>query len=244
MHREAADRHANGCRRERLDLELAEIRAVERVGDVGAERLEVEVLRSAPHLLVDGEGDADGRARPLVARACEKRDRGHDLRDPRLVVGAEQCGPIARHDVVADPGSERRKSGGIENLPLVARKRDRHAVPRLVDDRRDAGADHVGRRVDMGDQPDDGSVDRARERGEDREALVELGVDESDLPELLHEQAREVELLLRARTLDDAIRPLRVHADVAEEPLEHVARELLGERAREGSPSRQARRGA
>jgi hypothetical protein len=79
MHREAADRHAYGRGRERLDLQLAEVGAVEGVGDVCTERLEVEALGPATNLLVDREGDADRRPRPLGMRS-EIRDCGDDLR--------------------------------------------------------------------------------------------------------------------------------------------------------------------
>ena len=45
------------------------------------------------------------RWRSPVAR--EVGDRGHDLRDPGLVVGAEERRPVARDDVVADARGER-----------------------------------------------------------------------------------------------------------------------------------------
>ena len=44
MDREPADRDPHRSGREGLDLELAEVGAVERVRDVGAERLQIEVL--------------------------------------------------------------------------------------------------------------------------------------------------------------------------------------------------------
>ena len=58
MNREPADGHANRGRREGLRLELPERGAVQGVGDVCAEGLQVEVLRAATDLLVDGERDA------------------------------------------------------------------------------------------------------------------------------------------------------------------------------------------
>ena len=70
------------------------------------------------------------------------------------------------------------------------------------------------------------------EPGEDRGAVRQLGV-EAELAKLLDEEPRELELLLRARPLRHAVGGLGVDPDVAEEPLEHVARELLRERARE-----------
>ena len=75
MDREPANRHAHRLGGERLDLELAEPGAVERVRDVGAERVEVEVLGAATHLLVDRERDADRRARPLAVLGRGTRPR-------------------------------------------------------------------------------------------------------------------------------------------------------------------------
>ncbi len=228
---QAADRHAHRSRREGLHLELAEIRPVERVGDVRAERVEIEVLGSATDLLVDGEGDADRRA-PAISIPREVGDRGHDLRDPGLVVGAEERGAVAGDDVVADARRERGQHLGIERLPRIAREHDRLSLPRLVDDRRDARAGHVGGRVDMGDEPDDRCLDVAGKR---REHRVPSFSSASDSPiswssaTSMRERSSCFWVLGRSAT---AIRRLRVHADVPQEPLEDVFRELLGQRAR------------
>src|SRR6186997_1939901 len=128
MHREPAYRHADRLRRERLDLELAETRAVERVRDVRPEGVEVEVLGTAADLLVDGERHTERGPRAL-RMAHEIGDGGHDLRDPGLVVRAEERRPVARDDVVADAFRERGKRGGIEHLARVAGKLDRIAGP-------------------------------------------------------------------------------------------------------------------
>ena len=45
--------------RERLVIDAADLRAVERVREVGAELLDVEVGDPTPHFLVGGEADAD-----------------------------------------------------------------------------------------------------------------------------------------------------------------------------------------
>ena len=50
-------------RGERLDLERADTRAVERVGQVGPELVEIEEVGASAGLLVDGEADANRRAR-------------------------------------------------------------------------------------------------------------------------------------------------------------------------------------
>jgi hypothetical protein len=187
MDRQAADRHADRRRRERLDLELAEVGAVERVGDVRAECVEVEVLGAAPDLLVHRERDADRRARALAV-ASEAPHRSHDLGDPGLVVGAEERRPVARHEVVTDTRRERRENGRIEDLSRITRQHDRVTSPRLVDDRRDVGADDVRGRVHVRDQPHHRGVDRSRESREHGVALVQLRVRQPQLAQLLDEQ--------------------------------------------------------
>ena len=240
MDREPVDRHAHRSRRERLDLDLAETRAVERVGDLRPESVEIEVLRPAPDLLVDRERDADRCATPL-GRPREIGDRRHDLGDAGLVVGAEERRAVARHDVVTDPLGQRRQLLGIEDLARVARELDALSSPRPMDDRRDPGAGDVRRRVHVRDEADDGRAVLAGQAGEDRRAVVQLRVLEPERAKLLDEHAREVELLLRARSPADAVRALRVDLDVAQEAVEDVVRELGRERARERRASQAVR---
>ena len=137
MHREPANGHAHGRRRERLGLELSERRSVEGVRDVRAEGVEVEVLRPPADLLVDGECHADRSSVPL-GMPYEVRERTHDLRDPGLVVRSEQGRSVAGDDVVADPGGELRQLDRVENLSRVPGELDRRSIPGLVHDRRDA----------------------------------------------------------------------------------------------------------
>ena len=92
------DPHLGGG--ERLVVDAADLGAVERVREVGAELLDVEVVDAAADLLVDGEADADRRVLDLGMRR-EVRDRAHDLGDAGLVVGAEQRRAVRRDDVVA-----------------------------------------------------------------------------------------------------------------------------------------------
>ena len=128
MHGLAVDGDPDPLRGEGLDLELAEPGSVERVRDVRAERLEVEVLGPPPHLLVDGESDAD-RSVPTLRMPDEVGDGGHDLGDPGLVVGAEERRAVARHDVVPHTRGEIRQHARVEHLAAVARKRDRSRRP-------------------------------------------------------------------------------------------------------------------
>ena len=217
---------------ERLVLQLAHGRAVHRVGAHGAEALDVEAQRAAADLLVGGEADPQRRARQLGVRG-EVGDRGHDLRDAGLVVGAQQRVAAGGHDVVAllagQLGHLRRVEHGV-----VARQLDRAAGVGAVDDRLDPRARCIGARVDVGEEPDDrrGAVGRGQ-RGHHVAVVVELGVREAGGLELLDEHAREVELAGGARR-PFAIAPgLGVDADVALEALQEIGRDLLGQRGGE-----------
>ncbi len=241
MHREPVNRHADGLGRERLDLELAQPRAVERVRQVRAELVEVEVLGSATDLLVDRERDPRGR--PAALRGPDEVGDGrHDLRHSGLVVRPEERRAVARDDVVADALGERGELRGIEDLAGIAGQLDQRAVPGAVHDRRDVRARHVGRRVDVRDEPDDRGTLLARQRCEHRRRVGQPRVFESQLDELLDEEPREIELLLRARPARSPVRRLRVDSDVAQEAPEHVVGELCGQcrRVRSARQSRYA----
>ncbi len=113
-----------------------------------------------------------------------------------------------------------------------------------MDDRRDAGARRVGRRVDVGDQPHGRrALDRPRKRGEDVPVLRELDLLQPDRAKLLDEEAREVELLRGRRVRGRVERGLRVDDDVPQEPLEHRLAQLRGERARIARVSQAPRAG-
>jgi len=158
-------------------------------------------------------------------------DGGHDLRDPRLVVGAQQRVARCGHDVVAGARGEVRLGRRVERR-AVARERDRLAVVVAVHDRHDARARRVGARVEMGDEADDDGPIPAAGSGQ-RRRDVAVGVDgrvgEADLRELLLEQARELELPAGARGLRAVTRGLRVDAHVAVQAREQVGGDRFGE---------------
>ncbi len=156
MRADALDHHLDLIGGERLHLDLAEPGAVQRVGDIGPDDLEIEVIGAVTDLLVDREHDAHRRARSVVGG--EPRDRGHDLRHPRLVVRAEQRPAVARDEIVTQPLGQLGQLGRIEHLALVAGQHDRLTAPGAVDDRHDARAGRIRRRVDVGDQGHHGSV--------------------------------------------------------------------------------------
>ena len=109
MHRASADRQLDAGRREGLVVQLARRRPVERVGRLGAEALDVEVVRAAPDLLVGVEPDPQRPVRDL-GMLEQVADGRHDLRDARLVVRAEQGRSVGRDQLVADVVSRARAS--------------------------------------------------------------------------------------------------------------------------------------
>jgi hypothetical protein len=215
---------------ERLVLDLAERRPVDRVPGLCVESLEVEAVHTIADLFVAGEADPN---RPMLQLGVleEVVDGGHDLGDARLVVRSEQRRAVARHELVADVICELRADLRVERDSGVARKRQPASL--VANDLR---LDVVGRGV-VGDV--DVREERNRRRGtvgrrgqcrEHVELLVELRVLEAELLELGDEQAREVELLRGARHGRCDRIGLRVDADVPEEALEGIRRGREGER--------------
>ena len=223
---------------ERLVVDPADLRAVERVGEVGAEVVDLEMVDTPANLLVDGEAHADRSVLDLSVGG-EVRDRAHDLRDARLVVRAQKCRPVRGDDVVADTGGEDRILVDAQDLAGIARKHDVAPVPLAQDLRPHVGARLVLARVHVGDQAH-GRPGGSGQRGKDVPVLCQLDLVEAELAELPLEELAEVALLCRARVRVGVAVGLRIDVDIAQEPLEHVARELLGERAREGRSRSQA----
>ncbi len=104
------------------------------------------------------------------------------------------------------------------------------AVVGAVDERLDARAGHLGRRVDVREQPDHRAV--AGQRREHEAAAVHGRVLQADLLQLADQQPAEVELPGRARLVAGVGRRLGVDAHVTLEPVQQVRRQRLGKRRR------------
>ena len=190
------------------------------------------MVGAARDLLVDREADANRRVR-LAGIPLQVRDRGHDLGDARLVVGAEQGRAVGGDEIVSELPLQQGQLLRIEHDARIAGQDDAAAVVGFVHLWVDAGPGHVRRRVDMRDQPDRGRRLDSVQRAVDVAVLVEPDVVEPDLLQLVAEHTAEVELLLgRRRRVDSGLR-LGVDADVAQEALEDVVRELGRERRHE-----------
>ena len=212
---------------ERLVVDLAQGLAVHGVAPARAEALEVEEGRAVADLLVGDEGDPELRVgqRAVVVKAG---DEGADLGDASLVVGAEQGGAVRADDVLAHELLEvgHLRGGGGDGL---ARDHAGHEVAALVVDhvRGHALARRIGRRVDVGAQPERGQPLGAGRRGEGAEhvgVLVHAHVLAADRAQLLAENLRHVALSLGGGGAVGMLRVgLRAHADEAHETLGHVA---------------------
>ena len=124
---------------------------------------------------------------------------------------------------------QHRHGGRVEHRP-AARQLDHAAVVGAVDDRLDARAGHLGRGVDVREQPDHRSV--AGQGREHEAAVVHVRVVEPDLLQLVDQQPAEVELPRRARLRARLGRRLGVDAHVALEPVQQVRRQPLRKRRR------------
>ena len=228
MDRAAADLHPHLRAGERLRLHLAGRRAVDGVGGDGAELLDRKVDDAAADLLVGVEHDLDRAVRDVGIRG-EIADRGEDLGDAGLVVGAEEARPVGDDELVAGVVRELRRLRRADHLARAA-ELDLAAVVR--DALRVRLAARLARRVDVREERDrrDVAVDGRRERRRDVAVAVDRRVREADLLELVAEEAEQDELALGARVRLGVLVGLRVDLRVADEPRGGVFRELRRER--------------
>ena len=142
---------------ERLRLERPQAGAVDGVGDVGGERLHVEVLGAASHFLVGGEAHADRAVqarRVLLPLPQRLQDDGH----AGLVVGAEQGGAVGRDDRQALARGQFRFLLDADDLRRIAGQHDVAAVVVAMDLRVHAGAGDAEVGVHVRDEPDGGHL--------------------------------------------------------------------------------------
>ena len=153
MRVEAVERQRHRVGGETFDLELAAAAAVHRVGASRAEARDVEMLRAAADFFVRREADPDRPVRNLGMRH-QVLGRRHDFGDAGLVVGAEQRRPRRGDDVVADLLGQRGDVGQPQHGGRIVGQDQVAAVVAAMDDRLDAGAAHLRRRVDVRDEAD------------------------------------------------------------------------------------------
>ena len=226
-----ADRDDRFDRAEALVLELAERRSVDCVRAARAESVDVEQRRTLADLLVRCERDAQPRPRKLGVRR-QVRDRRHHDRHARLVVRAEERVAAAGDHIATDRLGELRHPRRVE--PRAAPRQLDHApVVVAVHERRDAAPRGVGARVEVGDQPDRGTLRVAIERRRHIAVGVQRHIGQPGFAQLGDQDPRELELAGRARGGGAIARRLRVDPHVAVESRQQFGRELGRQRGGE-----------
>ncbi len=222
MGADALDGDDSSIRREGLVLQVAGALAVDGVGEIRRELFQVDLVDAAADFLVRREQDLDGAVLDLRMLDQETR-RIHDLGDAGLVVGAQQRGAVGGDDVVADLVAQRRVLVDADDLGRVRRQHDVAALIVRHDLRLDVLAGAVGGRIHVRAEADHG--DRLRrgrwDRAVDITVLVELGVVNAHVPELLGQQAAQVFLLVGGGAGRRVRVGLGVDGDVAQEALGH-----------------------
>ena len=197
MGADAFDGNGGGIGGECLVLDIAGSLAVDGVGKIGAEFLQIDLVDAAADLLVGREQDLDGAMFDLRIVDQETR-RIHDFGKPGLVVGAEQRGAVRGDDIIADLIEKRRMIGDPDDLRRVARQHD-VAAPIVLDDLRfDVRAGAVRRSVHMRAEANDGNllVRIGRNGRIDVAMFVEMGVADSHRLKFAGKQAAQVFLFL------------------------------------------------
>ena len=178
---------------------LAEAAAVHRIGEVGAEPFQVEVLRTAPDLLVGSEGYHDLAVLDRIVGQQPLRHR-QDLGDPRLVVRAEQSRAVGDDEPLTRVIFQKGKIGDPHDDIFIFAKKDIAAIV-VHQARPDIFAGRGGGDVHMGDKTKDGGL-RLHIRGNGGikiAVLVEANLGEPHLPHLPLKQTRHIPDARRAR---------------------------------------------
>ena len=183
MGADALDGDGGAVGGKRLVLDIAGGFAVHRVGEIGAEFFQIDLVDAAADLLVGREQDLDGAV--LDLRVVDQEFcRIHDLGETGLVVGAQQRGAVGGDDVVADLVGQRRLLGCTDHLRRVCRQHDVAAaiVPHHL--RLDVLARAIRRSVHVRAEADHRHllVGIGRDRRIDIAVLVEMGVVQAPSP--------------------------------------------------------------
>ena len=174
------------------------------------------------------------------------RDGGHDRGHAGLVVRAEQRRPVARDEVLPELLGEGGHLRRVEDLRRIARKADRLARPGAMDDRADARPRRVGGRVDVCDQPDRRRLGRPSRGASRRRSPARSARHPRDRARGARRPgAGRGRAASRSTGRSASRRSDWVSIDdVAEEALEQLLAERLGERARVARVSQAPRAGA
>ena len=199
MSRHALDGHRGLVRRECLVDDLAELGAVQCVGDVGPQITRQIGVHAAADLLVRRETDPD-RAVGEVRVLQQMTSHDHDDGDAGLVVGTEQGGPAGGDDVLAALRCQIGELIRREHLVRVIGQGDVPAVVVAMDDRLDTSGVETRRRIDVGQKSDGGDIgrDRRRNRGQHRTVAGQCDIVRADRAQFVRKEPEQVVLFLGA----------------------------------------------
>ena len=204
-----------------LVLDLALLAAVHRVGILRTKPFQIEPIRASSNLLIRGKGDAQ----LPVGQLLHPFHQGHELRDPRLVVCAQQGIPAGGDEGTAFQLRQVGELSRRQGLSAVAQG-DRSAV--IVPD--DLGLDpfrRVVRRVHMGDEPQGRTCFHALggfQVAVHIAVLVHHGVFHAQFLQLFHQQLRQLPLTGGRGTDSSPFRAPGRQLHIAQQPRGHRVR--------------------
>ena len=198
MNRNAVNGDMRARRIEILVFQLAERTAVHRVGVIRAEARDIEMVGAAPDLLVRRECDPDFAVRH--AGGEDLFDGGHDFRDSRLVVRADQRRAVRDDELLSRVIREIRIIGYARHDVFLFVQDDIAAG--IIDDPcLDVFVGRFGRGIHMRDKAD--GIHRPFRVGRKGSVYIAITVDarvrKSERVQLAAERLGELQLLFRAR---------------------------------------------
>ena len=209
----ALDLYHGGGGVEVLKFDLSHSAAVGRVGEVRPEALNVKAVRTAAHLFVGGDADADGHMGGLVPdQLLHSRE---DLRHAGLVVGAQKGGAVGDDQMLADAARQPLKILCLHHDVLLGVEHNISAGV-FQDPGLHVLAGAVGRGVHVGNQTDDRALHGAGDGAVDVAVLVHPGVGHADGLQILHNGRAQQLLLQRGGTGFAVLIGLGVEGDVVQ----------------------------
>ena len=220
MGRNPSDLHHRAISRKALELDLAHLATIQRIGEIGAQIGGQARIDAAPHLFIRGKGNANGPMRDLRVFQQVPRQR-HDDRHPGLVIAAQQRGAARGDDVMPQTaGQIGRIFGGQRQFRRIG-KADRAAVIAAMHDGLHPGGVEGRRGIHMRQQPQHRRRDprRCGDGGQHHAIIRQLHIRRPDLLQLGQQQALQIQL---DRGAGLAVRPfiaLRIHRRIADQAL-------------------------
>ncbi len=146
MGRDSVNRQRGRITGERFPIHFAGMFAVEGVGGIRAEFVQIQFINTMPDLFIRVEAHADRSMFDLRMRD-HIFNKSHDDRHARFVIRAEQSCAACRHQIFSDTTQHLRIFCRINNLRWIIGQHNRFAIPIFVNDRFNIRAAKIGRSV-------------------------------------------------------------------------------------------------